>query len=224
MTLPSATESGLEIALLTATRIEAAEDASRKLVDEKARWLLGVVLVLLPIVVGLATTFPPLVSLISLVVALPLAWAGLLLLWYFGVDVKMMVALSDDLLMAGRKQTALRELIDSIDRCVRHNAAATDFFVDVFRAARRMVGTAVALMVFVAIGAAVYRTIPDPNDVVTRLRGDPSLVRLLRGSTGEPGPKGEQGPTGARGPQGVPGPPGKCGCPDGEGTHGGAVY
>ena len=88
----------------------------------------------------------------------------------------------------------------------------TMMLVNAFRAARFYFLSSCFLVV---AGAAVTLFFGGGDsgsaEVVTRLRGEPELVDLLRGPRGERGADGERGDEGSRGPAGPAGPAGRDG-------------
>lgn len=88
------------------------------------------------------------------------------------------------------------------------------------RAIENALGGVLLLIAFVT-GVALYgpQSGAIEGEIVSRLRGEPALVDMLRGPAGARGPQGragkdgEPGPPGERGPSGEPGPPGEAAPP-----------
>lgn len=178
----------------------------RKIVDEKARMLLTLVGLLIPVTATLASriAWPA-------VIALPLVcflFSALLLIGYLGVGKGMQPTLTVE--EAGYEEEPLkRQMIYDALSSARATEQATDFLVDVYRAGLRALFVGLLCVVGIAIVAYVR-----PNDttgrIIQQLRSDPALLRELRGPQGPPGaagPAGPAGPQGAPGPQGPPAPP-----------------
>jgi hypothetical protein len=96
-----------------------------------------------------------------------------------------------------------------------HNNDRIDFYVDLFRAARRSLLLGLFLLVVIAMyGAWPSRSLESEEErIAKRLRSDEELIRILRGPKGDPGPPGLRGERGPRGERGEPGPQGERGAP-----------
>lgn len=183
-------------------------DARRKIVDDKARMLLALVGLLIPVTATLATRLDlPYVALLPLVCFL---FSALLLVGYLGISSGMVPTLSAHEARLD-EETLKRQLIRDLLQSARYTEQSTNFLVDVYRAALRAL--MVGLFLVVGVAAIAYIRTPDPTArLVQELRSDPTLLRELRGPQGAPGvagpagPKGERGPSGPPGPQGPPGP------------------
>lgn len=179
-------------------------EARRKIVDDKARMLLTLVGLLVPVTATLA----PRIGTPAYVLA-PLAcffFSALLLIGYLGIGATMQPQVaSDEVGLDGEqfKRQVAYDLLSSARVIEQH----TDFLVDVVRASLRAL--LVGLFLVVAVAAVAYLRPDDPTKrVIQQLRSDPSLLRELRGPQGPPGPIGPPGPPGATGPVGPAGPSG----------------
>jgi hypothetical protein len=176
----------------------------RKIVDDKARMLLTLVGLLIPVTATLATRIAwPAMIVLPLVCFL---FSALLLIGYLGVGKGMQPTLTVE--EAGYEEEPLkRQMIYDALASARMTEQATDFLVDVYRAGLRALFVGLLSVVGIAIVAYVR-----PNDaalrIIQQLRSDPALLRELRGPQGPSGPTGPAGPQGIPGPQGPPGPAG----------------
>lgn len=93
------------------------------------------------------------------------------------------------------------ELVNSLLAASANNDRRTDFLVDVYKAARILCGLT-CLSGLIMVTLAVRDRIVEDNRLIMKLRSDPALIELLRGTKGE---------RGAQGTRGQPGPPGKDG-------------
>ena len=207
-TLDGATTSGLKFGCELAVRLEQAETARRGAIDDKAKWLFAVTSLLLTVLIGVLTKLPTYRVFIGVLAVVPLFLTGVLLIWYFGVGTGSSVIVSKSLVEAPDEDTARRVLLRATASSVAWNAARTDFQVDVFRAAARLVAVAIALVAATAT-LALARSQPSSEEFVTRLLVDPKLGALLRGPPCPVGPSGYAGPPGE---PGAAGPLGACRC------------
>jgi Collagen triple helix repeat (20 copies) len=119
-----------------------------------------------------------------------------------------------------------REILVSYWTAMERNAATNNFLVDVFKATQRYLLLAL-LLISIAWGISVAKHDDPKEHLVSEIRGDPALVRLLTGPSGPkvesgpagpsgaqgpPGPEGSRGAAGPPGPKGFAGPAGKCAC------------
>jgi hypothetical protein len=176
----------------------------RKTVDDKARMLLTLVGLLIPVTATLASRITwPAVIVVPLMCFL---FSALLLIGYLGVGKGIQPMLSVE--EAGYEEEALKQqmIYDALSSA-RVTEQATDFLVDVYRAGLRALF--VGLLCVVGIAVAAYVRPSDATDrIIRQLRSDPELLRELRGPEGSPGPTGPAGPQGKPGPQGPAGPQG----------------
>lgn len=207
-----ASDEGAREALALAVRLEQGEQARRAIVQDKAKWLFTLAAGLLTVFSGMLIRRPTWFGVLGVIlVALPLLFATLLLLRFFGVERRSTPAV-DAALLAAVGKTAHLESLESQLLASSFNAGATDFLVDLYRAALRL--AAVALCGVVALAVATVAA-PTSNSLVEEIRGNPDLIRLLRGPEGPQGPQGTTGADGPVGPQGQTGsrgPVGACGC------------
>jgi len=182
-------------------------EARRGIVDDKARMLLTLVGLLIPVTATLASRLDT-----PALVLAPLAcflFAALILVGYLGIGsgMKPKLSASEALL----DETPLkRQLIGDLLWSARATEEATNFLVDVYRAGLRALF--LGLVLVVAIAMIAYMRPSDPTGrIIQQLRADPGLLRELRGPQGSPGQMGPAGPPGPRGAQGVSGPPGPPG-------------
>jgi len=105
-----------------------------------------------------------------------------------------------------------RQLILDALRSARYVESSTSFLVDIYRAAFRALLVGLGFLSIIAI-MAYFPTGEPMRDLVRQLRGDPDLVRLLRGPEGPQGPAGPAGAPGPAGPRGPQGPRGLAGSP-----------
>lgn len=202
----------------TETLVSAAEseyeraESRRKAVDDKARMLLTLVGLLVPLTGTLASRLEwPALSLMPL--ALFFLSAGIMT-GYLAVGSAMLPKVSaveatyDD-------EKLKRTLLLDILRSARTNENRTSFLVDVYRAGLR--AFILGLVAVAAIAAiALVRPTDGSSQIIERLRRDPELREQLRGPAGpqgEVGAHGAVGPVGPIGPKGDPGPPGPAGTP-----------
>jgi hypothetical protein len=208
----TASDEGAREALALAIRLDLGEQARRLMVQDKAKWLFTLAAGVLTLFSGMLARRPVWFSALGVaLVAVPLLMVVLLLVRFFGTERRSMPAIDDALLSATGKG-ALLESLESQLAATEFNARATDFLVDLYRASRRLAAVALSGIVVVVMVIVVA---PTSNSLVEELRGNPDLVRLLRGPEGAPGPRGLEGglgPVGPRGPPGDRGPPASCLC------------
>ncbi len=200
-------------ALMDAAQSEHANaEARRSIVDDKARMLLTIVGLLIPVTATLASRLD-----LPVLVLAPLGcflFSALILVGYLGIGNFMKPKLSaDEMGLEGEKLK--KQVIADLLQSARVNEQATDFLVDVFRASLRAL--LLGLILIVAISATAYLRAGDPTArLIQQLRSDPALIRELRGPQGPPGAtgvtgtrglQGDRGLQGPTGPQGQPGPP-----------------
>jgi hypothetical protein len=179
-------------------------EARRKIVDDKARMLLTLVALLIPVTATLAARLDT-----PSLVLVPLAcflFSALTLVGYLGIGAGMSPTISsvEALLDEDRLK---RQLIVDLLQSARVTEQATDFLVDVYRAGLRALF--LGLMLVVGIAAVAYMRPTDPTArLIQQLRSDPALIRELRGPQGAPGPAGPAGPRGPVGERESAGPPG----------------
>lgn len=209
-------EEGVKEGLSQAIRLDQGEQSRRAMVQDKAKWLFTLAAGLLTIVVSLLAHRPLWFGILGVViVALPLLLATLALLRFFGVE-RRSVPLIDAAVLNAKAKTAQLELLESHLKALDFNARATDFLVDLYRASRRLTAIALCGVLVLAVATVVA---PTSTSLVEELRGNPDLIRLLRGPegpAGQQGAPGSIGPAGAQGPVGPPGPAGTCPCGAGD--------
>jgi hypothetical protein len=179
-------------------------DSRRRIVDDKARMLLILVGLLIPITATLASRLTsPVLVLVPLVCFL---FAALILVGYLDIGVGMRPKLTSEDAFLEKTQLQQQVIVDVLSSA-RTTEQETDFLVDVYRAGIRAL--LVGLVLVVAVVSVGYSRSSDPTDrLIQQLRSDPALIRELRGPQGAPG---EQGPSGPQGPQGIQGRPGPQG-------------
>jgi hypothetical protein len=167
-------------------------DSRRKVIDDKARMLLTLVALLIPVTAALASRLE-----LAWLVLLPLGcflFAALVLVGYLGIGAGMTPRLSADE-AAAAEEDLKRQLVTDAFQSARYNEQCTNFLVDVYRAALRSLMAGLLLVVIVATIA--YVRTPDPTRrIIQQLRSDPELIRELRGPQGDRGPAGPPGHTG----------------------------
>lgn len=209
----------LEIALDCAWRVNEQDLARQSVIDEKVKWLFALIVIVETFTTGVVTwDSSTLVLVFGLPSILIFVMAGFLTVWYFGV--KSIGSLSLDsarLLSAADKAQARHGLLQHLRRISAFNAARTRFDVDIYRAALRLVAIGVVVVVMTLL---VRVFAPPEDDVVSKLRANPDLLRELRGPQGEPGKVGEKGPPGETGKAGDVGPAGARGEPGEQGAAG----
>jgi hypothetical protein len=212
-----ATKDGATEALALAVRLEQGEQARRTMVQDKAKWLFTLAAGLLTLFSGMLVRRPTWYGVVGVVlVALPLLLATLLLIRFFGTERRSTPEVDQALLTAVGEKAQL-ESLDSHLLALAYNAGATDFLVDLYRASRRLAAVALCGVSMLAVATVVA---PTSNSLVEEVRGNPDLVRLLRGPEGPQGDAGALGPVGAQGPAGPAGPTGQagsCPCPTADG-------
>jgi hypothetical protein len=194
--------------LITAAERELADaDSRRRIVDDKARMLLTLVALLIPVTAAFAArlTSPALV-LAPLVCFL---FASLILVGYLDIGAGMRPKLSPDDTLLEETELKQQVIVDVLSSA-RTTEQETDFLVDVYRAAIRALLFGLVLVVAVA-GIAYSRTSDPTERLIQQLRSDPALIRELRGPQGATGEQGPSGPQGSQGVQGRPGPQGPRG-------------
>ncbi|MGZ5445359.1 MAG: hypothetical protein ACXW5U_25840 [Thermoanaerobaculia bacterium] len=171
--------------------------------DDKARMLLTLVGLLIPVTATLASRIAwPAVIILPLVCFL---FAALLLIGYLGIGTGMQPTAAVE--EASYEEEPLKRLIihDQLSSA-RMTEHATNFLVDVYRAS--LCALFVGLLFVVRITVVAYLRPHDPTTrLIQQLRSNPARLRELRGPEGPPGPTGPPGPEGATGPQGPVGPP-----------------
>jgi len=211
----------LETALDVAWRVNERDAARQSAVDEKVKWLFALIVIVGTFTAGFvefkSSKYVLTFGAASIAI---LSVAGFLTVWYFGVKKSASASLeAPGLLTAPEGEQAKHRLLEHLRTVSAFNGARTRFDVDVYRAALRLVavGTLAVILTFVARMLA-----PENDDIVAKLRGDPDLLRELRGPQGERGRAGKQGPPGEDGSDGVAGPAGPkgdqgaagvCNCP-----------
>jgi hypothetical protein len=195
---------------------EAYERAEKRkaTLDDKNKTFLTISGILLPLVTAVIPRLPhPMLGLLPLVCIFITAY---LILTHFGVGTYNVPELHPDR-ANGSADDIKRSMIGEYYESASHNNDRIDFYVDLFRAARRSLLLGLFLLVVIATyGAWPSRSLESEEErVVKRLRSDEELIRILRGPKGDPGPpgpRGERGLPGEPGPQGergAPGPPGR---------------
>jgi len=171
----------------------------RKAIDEKARMLLTMVGILVPLtVVSAAALLWPVLIIVPLACFLI---SALVLIGYLAVGQVMTPRLNPEELLYDERRLQRQLIIDRI-QSAHDTERGTDFLVDIYRAALRAL--CAGLVALAVIAAVAYRPASDySSEVVRRLRSDPELLRVLRGPQGFRGPTG---PPGVPGPEGPPGP------------------
>lgn len=179
-------------------------EARRKVVDDKARMLLTLVGLLVPLTATLAVRLEwPWLALVPLFFFL--ASAGIMS-GYLAVGGTMYPRLAAAEASLDEDQLKRTVTLDTL-QSARTTENWTHFLVDVYRAGLRAFIIGLMLVGLIACLALV-----PPNDSVERvidhLRRDPDLREALRGPSG---PRGDAGPQGIQGPEGAAGPPGPAG-------------
>ncbi len=206
----------LDASLDVAWKMSDRDTARQHTVDEKVKWLFALVVVVATFTAGMVTLNSSTPVLVAGVVALLLlCLSGSLTVWYFGVKAHADVRVDEDLLAAANADVAKVVLLGKLIRTSGFNTARCNFDADVYRSALRLAAVG-SLAVVVTVLARL--AVPPEDDVLARLRGDPDLIRELRGPQGPAGADGWQGPlgpagaVGPKGDQGPAGPPGSCDC------------
>lgn len=188
-------------------------EARRKVIDDKARMLLTLVGLLVPLTATLALRLPwPWLALLPL--AFFFASAGILA-GYLAVGGTMFPKVAAPETTYEEDELKRTIILDTL-QSARSVENWTHFLVDVYRAGLRafIVG-----LLFVALISVTALTRPHDSvaQLIKELRDDPTLRDELRGPQGAPGlpgapgargPVGPTGPAGPPGPQGTQGPPG----------------
>jgi hypothetical protein len=196
----------LDLAKETYERVE----KRKALVDDKNKVFLGISSLLLPLVTAVIPRLPcPPVGIIPLVFLFITAY---LILTHFGVGTYNVPELKADQLN-GTKEEIEKLMISEYIESADINSDRVDFYVDLFRAARRSLLLGLfALVVIAAHGSWPSASLESEEErIAKKIRSDEKLINILRGpkgDTGVPGPRGERGPRGDRGPRGEPGPKG----------------
>ena len=207
-----AKDDGVREALALAIRLEEGEQARRMLVQDKAKWLFALAASLLTLFSGLLVGRPNWLIVLGVIcVALPLLFAILLLLRFFGIELQS-TPIIDSALLGATGIAAQIELLDSYLVSLPFNSGVTELLIDLYRASRRLSAVALCGVILVAIATVA---VPMRNSLVEEIRGNADLVRLLRGPEGPQGTQGipgARGPAGAQGETGLRGPEGSCPC------------
>jgi hypothetical protein len=200
----------------TETLVSAAEseyeraESRRKAVDDKARMLLTLVGLLVPLTATLASRLEwPAISLLPLV--LFFVSAGIMT-GYLAVGSAMLPRVSPVEATYDDENLKRALVLDNL-RSARSNDNRTSFLVDVYRAGLRAFILGLVLVAAIAAIALVSPT-DGPSQLIERIRRDPDLCEQLRGPAGPPGEagaRGDAGPAGPIGPKGDPGPAGPAG-------------
>jgi len=158
-------------------------DARRGIVDDKARMLLTLVGLLIPVTATLASRL----ELQALVLA-PLAcflFAALVLVGYLGIGAGMKPKLMAEEALF-EEADLKRQLIIDLLQSARVTEQETDFLVDVYRASLRAL--LFGLFLVVGIAAFAYTRSPEPTArLIQQLRSDPALIREFEGRKVFPG-------------------------------------
>jgi len=207
-TLPDISSVGhLDVLERMATTEFEHSESRRKSVDDKARLLLTMVGLLVPLTaavyIRLAWSWMALFPLLCFLLS------SAILVGYLAVGRTMVPTLgSDD--TKKDEQGLRRAFVADLLTSARNNENGTSFLVDVYRAALRAFFVGLLLVTVLAVLAHVSPSDPTPH-LIEQLRGDPALRNELRGPQGPVGPSGPPGPQGHEGPRGQEGPPGPKG-------------
>ena len=187
-------------------------EARRKAVDDKARMLLTLVGLLVPLTATLALRLAwPWLALAPL--AFFFASAGILA-GYLAVGGTMFPKLTAPETTYEEDQLKRTIILDTL-QSARSMENWTHFLVDVYRAGLRAFIVGLLLVALISV-TALTRSHDSVAQFLKELRGDPTLrdeLRGPRGAPGLPGAPGAQGPVGPTGPAGPPGPQGPQGPP-----------
>jgi hypothetical protein len=211
----------LETALDVAWRVNDQDAARQSAVDEKVKWLFALIVIVGTFTAGVVELDSSKYVLASGAAAVAvLSVAGWLTVWYFGVKNSANASLESSGLLNAPEAEAKQQVLDHLRRVSAFNGARTRFDVDVYRASLRLVAIG-ALAVIFTFGARLFT---EQDDLAAKLRGDPKLLRELRGPQGDPGKDGadgkdgppgkdgQEGAMGPAGPKGDSGPAGTCNC------------
>ena len=183
-----------------------------KVVDDKARMLLTLVGLLVPLTATLALRLTwPWLALPPL--ALFFAFAGILA-GYLAVGGTMFPKLTAPEATYEEDQLKRTIILDTL-QSARSMENWTHFLVDVYRAGLRAFIVGLLFVALISV-TALTRSHDSVAQLVKELRGDSMLrdeLRGPRGAPGVPGAPGAQGPAGPTGPPGPPGPEGPQGPP-----------
>jgi hypothetical protein len=205
-----ATDEGSKEGLALAIYLDQGEHARRITVQDKARWLFTLAAAVLTLFSGMLVRRPTWFGLLGVVlVALPLLLTTLMLLRFFGTETRSTALIDSSLIEAAGSSVHL-EALERHSRATAFNAGATDFLVDLYRASHRLTTFALCGVVVVSVATMLA---PTSNTLVEEVRGNPDLIRLLRGPEGPEGKQGDVGAVGPAGPQGPSGAIGRCSCP-----------
>ena len=102
-----------------------------------------------------------------------------------------------------------KSLVNRNLKCVAANENRTDYLVDLYKATRFCMFSAMTIIAALVLGS-IFATQPKDltEQVIRELRSEPNLVNLLRGPqgvVGQIGETGHEGPIGPRGEEGAPG-------------------
>lgn len=175
-------------------------DARRKQVTDKCKTLLTLTSVLLAVIgVFLPKTL-----------ASDSHWAGIafiisvaallntlmLLLVFFDIGIESEVTLEPEL-NSYNSDDLKKHLVNARLQCVSGAQNRTDYLVDVYRTARFFFLSAFSIVVVLLFTNFIRVPAPTLHErAIHELRGNPELVKLLRGPMGEQGEKGEKGEDG----------------------------
>jgi hypothetical protein len=182
-------------------------EARRKVIDDKARMLLTLVGLLVPLTATLALRLAwPWLALVPLVFFF--ASAGILA-GYLAVGGTMFPKLSATEATYQEDQLKCSIILDTL-QSARSIENWTHFLVDVYRAGLRAFIVGLLFVATIAV-SALTRSHDPVAQLIKELRGDPALREQLRGPQGKPGVAGARGPAGPSGPPGREGPTGPQG-------------
>jgi hypothetical protein len=214
---PLSLENAKDIDVLLAMAEKSVVNAERRraVVTDKCKTLLtlgslllGVVGLLLPKYLAFDSAWMRGVSVIAIAF---LFNAVVILLTFFDVGQDMEVALhQDDIPLDGNNLK--KSLLNRHLRCCAASENRTDYMVELYRAARFCLLSALTIIAVVALASLVTTSPADQAErIVREIRSDPHLTNLLRGPQGDPGAKGDRGEQGQAGPKGAQGDKGERG-------------
>lgn len=188
VTSVQAVDKVLEFARETYERAE----KRKALIDDKNKVFLGISAILLPLITAIIPRLPyPFVGILPLIFLFVTAY---LILIHFGVGIYTFPELKANQI-TGSEDEIKKLLIAEYYESANVNNDRLDFYVDLFRVARRSLMLGLFFLVVIAIhGAWPNASLNSEEErIVKKLRSDERLINLLRGPKGDPGPPGEPG-------------------------------
>jgi hypothetical protein len=182
-------------------------DERLSVIEGKIKFLLtlvGSLIGLLTLFISNAVSILPIILLI-----VPSLIALFFLMSFYAISTVSRVDFDDSFAQAGDNKMLQKLLIESYLYARFLNERTVDFHADLFRAARRCVFVGLLAASLSGLFLALFHSNSDDR-LITKLRSNTDLIKIL---TGPEGKQGTAGPQGQKGDPGVPGPTGPKGEP-----------